>query len=208
MFFFLLHSVVVTLIYAFSCFFVSFYLIGRHIFMGYMYMPDKTAETIDEDGKRCCTFRYRWGNGVMKGESERAISEEYVFWRWFMSPCVFLVRQIRSERRKRRQRMISILVNIDRLCTQQKERAREGVWSAWIMRMVSCVIMSHVAYHDNNSFFVCLCLGYLHSGDVAEFDKDNHPSVAAPSGFMRVSTEFHHELYLVERILFSSTLSI
>ena len=23
---------------------------GRHIFMGYMYMPDKTAETIDEDG--------------------------------------------------------------------------------------------------------------------------------------------------------------
>ena len=23
---------------------------GRHIFMGYMFMPDKTAETIDEDG--------------------------------------------------------------------------------------------------------------------------------------------------------------
>ena len=23
---------------------------GRHIFMGYMYMPDKTAETIDDDG--------------------------------------------------------------------------------------------------------------------------------------------------------------
>jgi long-subunit acyl-CoA synthetase (AMP-forming) len=23
---------------------------GRHIFMGYMYMPDKTAETIDAEG--------------------------------------------------------------------------------------------------------------------------------------------------------------
>ena len=23
---------------------------GRHVFMGYMYMPDKSAETIDEDG--------------------------------------------------------------------------------------------------------------------------------------------------------------
>ena len=23
---------------------------GRHIFLGYMYMPDKTAETIDEEG--------------------------------------------------------------------------------------------------------------------------------------------------------------
>ena len=76
------------------------------------------------------------------------------------------------------------------------------------MRSVLCIIMSHVAYHDNDSLFVFLCVGYLHSGDVAEFDKDNHPSVAAPSGFMRVSTEFHCEFYLVERILFSSTLSI
>ena len=25
-------------------------LTGRHVFMGYMYMPDKSAETIDEDG--------------------------------------------------------------------------------------------------------------------------------------------------------------
>ena len=23
---------------------------GRHVFMGYMYMPDKSAETIDDDG--------------------------------------------------------------------------------------------------------------------------------------------------------------
>jgi long-chain-fatty-acid--CoA ligase ACSBG len=29
--------------------------------------------------------------------------------------------------------------------------------------------------------------GYLHSGDVAEFDSDNHPLVPAPSGFMKIT---------------------
>ena len=48
----------------------------------------------------------------------------------------------------------------------------------------------------SSSFFAFLCLGYLHSGDVAEFDKDNHPLVAAPSGFMRVSTEFQGKMFL------------
>ena len=67
-----------------------------------------------------------------------------------------------------------------------------------IMRRGFYFIISHVVYHDNNSssFFAFLCLGYLHSGDVAEFDKDNHPLVAAPSGFMRVSTEFQGKMFL------------
>ena len=36
----------------FSLFITSLLMIitGRHVFMGYMYMPDKSAETIDEDG--------------------------------------------------------------------------------------------------------------------------------------------------------------
>ncbi len=29
--------------------------------------------------------------------------------------------------------------------------------------------------------------GYLHSGDVAEFDENNHPDVPAPSGFMKIT---------------------
>ena len=29
--------------------------------------------------------------------------------------------------------------------------------------------------------------GYLHSGDVAEFDSDEHPEVPSPSGFMRIT---------------------
>jgi long-chain-fatty-acid--CoA ligase ACSBG len=29
--------------------------------------------------------------------------------------------------------------------------------------------------------------GYLHSGDVAEFDNNNHPNIPAPSGFMKIT---------------------
>ena len=29
---------------------------GRHVFMGYMYMPDKTSEAIDDDGTYVCVY--------------------------------------------------------------------------------------------------------------------------------------------------------
>jgi long-subunit acyl-CoA synthetase (AMP-forming) len=29
--------------------------------------------------------------------------------------------------------------------------------------------------------------GYMHSGDVVEFDNDNHPMSIAPSGFMKIT---------------------
>lgn len=174
------------------CFSLLITVTGRHVFMGYMYMPDKSAETIDEDGTGTLFLSVSLLPSLPS--SSPTMPPSY-------HACLLPSSLPHS-------RPLPFPLSSPSLSTSPLSLfyfppfpPANSTFFFFPFHVLpyfphhlrfnplhaSCLHFDSSSLHCLDSLLILHYLsGFLHSGDVAELDADNDPLVPAPSGFMKV----------------------